>query len=85
VKSLKLEEREENQFVVRVEGCIWASRVHKLVNINDVTCPFAMVTISLYEKFKGKLVNEKESEYRADGTETIVEPSRDLKFVPNSF
>ena len=75
IRNCHLEKIEEDKYVFRVEGCIWAGRVHKQVNLKDVTCPYAMVTMALYKKFKGQVANERESEYFYNGTETILEPS----------
>jgi hypothetical protein len=75
VRSCYLEKIEENKYVFRVEGCIWSGKVHTQVNLKDVTCPYAMVAMALYKKFKGQVANERESEYFYNGTETILEPS----------
>ena len=73
IKSLTLQELDPDQYTLRVEGCIFAGKVHKLVNTKDVTCPYAMVAMSLYNKFKGKPAIERESLYFESGTQTTIE------------
>jgi hypothetical protein len=75
IKTCEFEKIEEDKYVFRVEGCIWSAKVHTQVNLSDVTCPYAMVAMALYKKFKGQIANERESEYFYNGTETILEPS----------
>ena len=76
VRQCSLENVGEDKYVFRVEGCIWSGKVHnRHVSLNDVTCPYALVTMALYKKFKGLAVNEAESEYFSNGTETIIEPA----------
>ena len=75
IKSLTLQELDQNQYMLRVEGCIFAGKVHKLVNTKDVACPYAIIAMSLYNKFKGKAANEEESTYFEGGTQTIIKPT----------
>ena len=75
VRNCLLEKIAEDKYVFRVEGCIWSGKVHTQVDLKDVTCPYAMVAMALYRKFKGQVANERESEYFYNGTETILEPS----------
>ncbi|MGD6810606.1 MAG: hypothetical protein ACQCN3_12990 [Candidatus Bathyarchaeia archaeon] len=75
VSSCKLENDGEDKYIFRVEGCIWSGKVHTQVNLKDVTCPYAMVVMAFYKKYKGFVANECESEYFHDGTETILEPA----------
>ncbi len=76
IKSLTLDQLDQDQYTIRVEGCIFAGKVHKMVNTKDVTCPYAMVAMSLFNKFKGKPAIERESTYFEDGTQTIIETSQ---------
>jgi hypothetical protein len=72
VHSLSLQEQDENQYVLRVEGCVFAGKVHKLANTKDVTCPYAVIAMALFNKYKGKLPVEKESFYFEHGTQTVI-------------
>lgn len=76
VKKCTLDKVGEDKYAFRVEGCIWAGKVHtRQVSLNDVTCPYALVTMALYKKYKGFISKENESEYFFNGTETILEPA----------
>jgi hypothetical protein len=75
VKSCGLEKIDDDKYVFKVEGCVWAGKVHtRQVNLRDVTCPYALVTMALYKKYKGIVSQENESEYFYHGTKTILEP-----------
>lgn len=74
VKKCSLENVGDDKYVFRVEGCIWSRKVHtRQVSLKDATCPYAPTVIALFKKFKGLAVNETESEYFSNGTETIIE------------
>jgi hypothetical protein len=76
VKQCSLENIGEDKYVFRVEGCIWSGKVHnQKVGHTDVTCPYALITMALYKKFKGQIANETESDYVSNGTETVIEPA----------
>jgi hypothetical protein len=76
VKNCSLDKIEDEKYVFRVEGCIWAGKVHtRQVSLNDVTCPYALVAMALYKKYKGFVASENESEYFSSGTETVLEPA----------
>jgi hypothetical protein len=76
VKECTLEKVGDDRYVFRVEGCIWAGKVHsREVSLKDVTCPYALVAMALYKKYKGFISKEHESEYFSNGTETVLEPA----------
>jgi len=76
VNNCSLEKASEDKYAFRVEGCIWSSKVHtRQVSLKDVTCPYSLVAMALYKKYKGFVSNENESEYFSNGTETILEPA----------
>lgn len=73
IRSLTIEELDQDKYLLRVEGCIFAGKVHRLTNTKDVTCPYAVVAMSLFNKFKGKAAKENESLYFEGGTQTVIE------------
>jgi len=76
VKSCIVDQIEKDKYVFKVEGCVWAGKVHnRQLSLKDVTCPYALVAMALYKKYKGFISNENESEYFHNGTETILEPA----------
>lgn len=64
----------EDKYVFKVEDCIWANYIHKMLEPKDVVCPYGLVAMSLYKKFKGCTINNRESTYYSNGTETVLEP-----------
>jgi hypothetical protein len=75
-KNCTLDKIGEDNYVFRVNGCIWSAKVHtRQVSLKDVTCPYALVAMALYKKYKGFVPSENESEYFNNGTETILEPA----------
>jgi hypothetical protein len=76
VKNCTIDKVDGDKYTFRVEGCIWASKVHtRQINLKDVTCPYALVAMALYKKYKGFISKENESEYFSNGTETTLEPA----------
>ena len=85
VKSCVLDKIEDDKYVFKVVGCVWAGKVHdRQVSLKDVTCPYALVAMALYKKFKGFISRETESEYFYNGTQTTLEPIYNLEKSFNS-
>ena len=75
-RKCALEKIGGDNYIFRVEGCIWSGKVHtRQVSLKDVTCPYALVATALYKKYKGFVPSENESEYFSNGTETVLEPA----------
>jgi len=75
VKSCVLDKIEDDKYAFNVEGCVWAGKVHtRQVSLKDVTCPYALVVMALYKKYKGVISKENESEYFYSGARTTLEP-----------
>jgi hypothetical protein len=64
--------RKGKEFVLRVDGCAWASHIHEELKPKDVTCPYALIAMAIFEKYTGEKPEETESKYFADGTETEI-------------
>ena len=64
----------DDKYAFKVNDCIWANHIHKALNPKDVVCPYGLVAMALYKKFKGNKVNERESTYYSNGSETTLEP-----------
>ncbi len=74
VKACSFKKITEDIYTFKVDGCIWAKRVHSILNPKDVTCPYGLVAMALYSKFTGNEVKENESIYIEDGCETQLAP-----------
>lgn len=74
VKNLKFTETGQNRYLLKVEGCVWAKRIHKELKPRDETCPIALIVMAMYRKCVGEKVRETDSKYLADGIETELRP-----------
>jgi len=72
VEDFQYEKLGAQEYIVPVEGCIWAPETHKKLNTKDLTCPFALTTRSIVQAHSGKKVENADSEYREKGTKTRV-------------
>jgi hypothetical protein len=58
-----------------VRGCVFAKKVHELLNPRGVTCPFGMLASSLIERKYGKSVADAQSSFTEYDSETDIELS----------
>ncbi|MCL4429690.1 MAG: hypothetical protein M1167_02950, partial [Chloroflexi bacterium] len=63
--------KENGNYTVAVEGCVWANHVHRELDPKDVICPWAMIATALAQKFKTERMAETESKYLTDGSITV--------------
>jgi hypothetical protein len=73
VKWVDLEEVEDEKYVFHVEGCRFSTHIHKFLDTQDTTCPFALAVMALLQAVTGKKVLPTESEYTKTGTKTLIE------------
>ena len=74
IHSYNVEKTGEEKYAFRVNECVWAGHIHKTIEPKDVVCPFGLVAMALYKKFTGSRVNERESTYFPNGSQTTLEP-----------
>ena len=68
------------KYVLRVDGYMWARHIHEELKPEDVTCPFALLAMAVFEKVIGRKVKVADSRYFKEGTETIIEALPPLTF-----
>ena len=73
VKKFRFEKLGPERYVVRVDGCVWAGHIHEELKPKDVTCPFALLAMSIFEKVLNGKVRVADSEYFKTGTRTRIE------------
>jgi len=73
VRELRFERLGKQKYYVHVEGCVWAPQVHKKLNPKDLTCPFALMAMSIFQNSSHKKVKLTTSEYFPEGTKTLIE------------
>jgi hypothetical protein len=74
VKEFSFKKIGTEKYVLRVDGCVLARHIHEELNPKDVACPYALIAMSIFQKFTGKKVKVTESVYFKEGTETTIEP-----------
>lgn len=73
VKEFRFEKLAPKKYILYVDGCVWASHIHEELKPRGVTCPYALIVMSIFEEvLKGK-VKVADSEYYKDGTKTRIE------------
>jgi len=73
VKEFRFEKLSPERWILHVDGCVWAPHIHNELKPKDVTCPYALIAMSIFEDvLKGK-VKVADSEYSKDGTKTRIE------------
>ena len=72
VENLSLTKIEPERYLLKVQGCAWARHIHRQLEPKDVTCPMALVVMAMFKKCIGDKVEETESHYLEDGTETEI-------------
>ncbi len=73
VKEYRFEKVAPERYVLHVDGCFWAPHIHEELKPRDVTCPLALLAMSVFESVLKGQVKVSDSEYLRDGTETVIE------------
>ncbi len=73
-----LEKMGQDNYLFRYEKCVWAGFCHPRMKVYDVTCPWALIAMALFQVSTGKGVFIADSEYLTDGSVTKVRPISDL-------
>src|SRR4030066_1226459 len=74
IQSYDIKKTDEEKYAFKINDCVWAGHIHKTIQPKDVVCPFGLVAMALYKKFTGNTLNERESNYYSNGSETTLEP-----------
>ena len=72
VRDVRFEKLGAQKYIVHVDGCMWAPKVHKKLNMKDLTCPLALMAMSIVQTHGNKVVYA-DSEYFEKGTNTLIE------------
>ena len=72
VKEFRFEKIAPTEFVLHVRGCVWAPHIHNSLKPKDLTCPFALIAMAVYENITKTKVNPADSEYLEDGSRTKI-------------
>lgn len=75
VEKAGVQKIREDKYVFKIDGCQYAEHVHHLLDPKDVTCPFALIAMTLYQKSTGEIVKLNYSKLDEEGAETVIESS----------
>jgi len=73
LKEFRFEKLAPEKYVLHIDGCVWASHIHAELKPKDVTCPFALLAMAVFEKVLNGRVRVADSEYFKTGTRTRIE------------
>lgn len=73
VKELRFEKLSPKKYFLHVDGCVWAPHIHKELKPKDVTCPYALIAMSIFEEVVRCKVKVADSEYFENGCKTRIE------------
>jgi len=73
LKEFRFEKLGPEKYVLHLDGCVWASHIPEELKPKDVTCPFALLAMSIFEKVLNGRVRVADSEYFKTGTRTRIE------------
>lgn len=74
VERFQFEKLSPKRYILHVERCVWAPHIHGELKPKDVTCPFALIAMSIFEEVLKSKVKVADSEYQTNGTKTRIEP-----------
>lgn len=75
VKNIWFEKLNHDEYMLHIEGCIYAKRIHSILKPRNVVCRFALLAMAIYEKFSGNKVELTNSEFMEEGTKTVIKKS----------
>jgi hypothetical protein len=75
VQEALFEKIEPDKYLLKVDKCIYAKRLHKCLKplLKGQTCRYALIAVPILEKFTGKKVKLASSDFTPEGTRTIIE------------
>jgi len=70
--TVKIEKRNPSH-VLHCEGCAYAPHVHTLLMPQDVTCPWAIFAMALFQRITKCRVKMNPSEFTSSGSKTVIQ------------
>ena len=72
--KVSLVKLDNESYLFKIDQCIWADTYHPQMNPHDVTCPFALIALAIYQITTGRDVCMADSEFSSHGSVTKVGP-----------
>lgn len=73
MKEFQFEKLGAARYILHVNECVWAPHIHEELKPRDVTCPFALIAMAIFEEVLKEKVKVADSEYTKRGTKTRIE------------
>lgn len=73
LQRFHLEKLSEQKYMLHVDGCIWASQLHKKLVSQGFPCIYALMAMSIFQTKTGGKVKIVTSEFLEDGSKTLIE------------
>ncbi len=70
--TVRIEKRNPDH-VLHCEGCAYAPNVHSILMPRDVTCPWAIFAMALFQGITKCRVRMNSSEFSSSGSKTVIE------------
>ena len=74
ITAFRFEKHSPNIYTLHVDRCVWAPHIHSELKPHDVTCPYALMAMSIFEEILKCRVKVADSEYAENGCRTRIEP-----------
>jgi len=78
IADVSITETGPQAYLFHVDNCIWAEYTHGRKKETDVTCPLALIALSLYQASTGNKVFVPDSQYTEKGSTTKIRPIKDI-------
>jgi hypothetical protein len=72
VKEFRFEKIEPTKYVLHINGCIWAPHIHNCLKPKELICPFALITMAVFQNVTKNKVKTVDSEYLENGSRTEI-------------
>jgi hypothetical protein len=75
VKEVRFEKSDSNQFILHVDKCVYARRLHPCLKpfLKGQSCRYALLAASIFRKFNGGKPKVAPSDFTEEGTKTRIE------------
>lgn len=73
VKKAEFEKLNSAGYLLHIDECVFAEHIHHLLKPKDVTCPWALLAMSIFEAVTNKKVRNAKSTYTELGCKTKIE------------
>ena len=78
--ELTLEKIGGEDYLLRIDSCVWADTYHPQLKSHEVTCPWALIAMAVYQIKENRRVHVADSEFTPRGSITKIQPASKIVF-----